>query len=406
MLTDKQVRAATKREKAYRLSDGDGLHLRVMPSGARLWQFRYRFGGPEKTLSLGQYPEVTLAEARDGRAEAREALRKGRDPHAEKVARRTVETPVETITFEAVARAWHQRQAGLWTETHRRDVLNSLEQYVFPTLGKKPIVGITAPAVLKVLRAIEERPAVETAHRVRQRMSAIFLYGVGEGHCAGDPAGVVKAALTPVDRGRQPAITELDPARRILADAEKIPAHPVSKLALRLLALTSLRPGELRGGRWDEFHGLDGDNPYWRVPAERMKMKVEHLVALSRQAVDVLKVLHRITGRSPLLFPNVRSGLRPISEATLNELLRRSGYEDRHVPHGWRAAFSTIMNERKPEQSRMVDLMLAHAPKDRVEAAYNRAHHLSLRRQIAQEWADLILEGRPPAAAIIEGARR
>lgn len=406
MLTDKQVRAALPKEKPYRLSDEGGLALRVMPSGSKLWQIRYKVEGKEQVLSLGQYPEVSLAEARAGRNSARDLRRQGRDPHTEKKLLKLSGAATIDRTFAAVARAWHARQQAQWTPTHSRDVLHTLERDVFPKLGGIPIQEITPPMVLAVLRVMEKRGAIETAHRVRQRMSAVFVYGIGESLCAQDPAAVVKSALSPVDRGRQPAITELVPARELLAAAESQPSHPTTRLALRLLVLTVVRQGELRGARWEEFEGLEGDEPLWTVPADRMKMKRDHLVALPRQAVEVLNALRPLTGRYQLLFPNFRSVDRPMSDASINKLLHRAGYAERHVPHGWRSSFASIMNERRPADSRMLDLMLAHAPKDRVEAAYNRAYHMGRRRELAQEWADLILEGRPPAQSLLEVPRR
>jgi integrase len=237
-------------------------------------------------------------------------------------------------------------------------------------------------------------------------MSAVFVYGIASGICQADPAAIVKGAMAPLIKGRQPAIVDLDEAREVLRRAEEEPAHPVTKLALRLLALTAVRPGEIRGASWHEFERLDGREPLWRIPALRMKMKQEPLVPLSRQAVAVIAAVRSLTGRGPLVFPNARHALRPMSENAIGYLLNRAGYHSRHVPHGWRATFSTIMNERYQHDRQVIDLMLAHAPKDKTEAAYNRAAHMPRRRELAQAWSDLLLADMPEPASLICGARR
>ncbi len=406
MLTDRQIRAAAAAERDYKLADGQGLHLLVTKGGAKLWRYRYAFGGKEKMLSLGRYPEVTLAAAREQRQAARDLLRAGRDPSLERQLRRASSLTQAENTLEAVARRWHAQMKPGWTEHHASDVLLSLEAHAFPMLGALPIRKITTPMILAALRQVEARPAIETAHRVGQRLSAIFIHAVAEGLAETDPAATARKALRPVVRGRQPAITDLEELRQVLAAAEAIPAHPVTKLGLRLLALTALRPGELRGATWGEFEGLDGPEPTWRVPGVRMKMRVEHLVPLSTQAVEALTALRVLTGRGPLPFPSTRHAHRPMSENAIGYLLNRAGYHHRHVPHGWRAGFSSVMNERFREDRAVIDLMLAHAPKDRVESAYNRAVHLPRRRDLAQAWADLLLVGAAPAARLLTGLRR
>ncbi|MBP0492128.1 tyrosine-type recombinase/integrase [Pararoseomonas indoligenes] len=408
MLTDREIKAAQKADKPYRLPDGGGLHLKVMPSGSKLWHYRYEIEGRERTLSIGMYPAVTAKAAREARDEARKAVAQGRDPSVQKRLERVAAVSAAGVTFEAVARAWHDHTKDQWTARHAADVLGSLEADVFPTLGKLPIGQITTPMVLSVLRRIERRPAVETAHRVRQRMSAVFVHAIATGQGKDDPAAVVKKALRTVERGRQPSLTTLPEVRQILLDAEAEAAHPTTKLALRLLALTAVRPGEVSGARYDEMSGLDGPEPLWVIPAERMKMKREHVVPLSPAAVEVIQAVHRLTGRGPLLFPNVRHAHRPMSENAMGYLLNRAGYHSRHVPHGWRSSFSTIMNGRYRDEHdrKVIDLMLAHVSKDKVEAAYNRALHMERRREIACEWAGLLMAGMAPAATLLEGPRR
>ena len=401
MLTDAKLRQIKKPEKPIKITDSGGLHLFVTPAGGKLWRWRYKIDGREKLLSLGSYPDITLAQARAARDDARVTLRSGQDPA---ITKKLAKLTASDRTFEALARAWHQQMLPTWTERHAYDVLNSLETLVFPTLGSLDIATITPPLVLKVLRAIEARPAIETARRVRQRISATFVYAIASGLAEQDPAGIVTGALAPLVKGRQPAVTDLTEARTMLAKAEAEKAHPVTKLALRLLALTAVRPGELRGAKWEEF--VFGDDPVWLIPPERMKMKRPHAVPLSRQAVETLEAVKVLTGRSPLVFPCTRHAHRPISENSIGYLLNRAGYHQRHVPHGWRATFSTIMNERYRQDRHIVDLMLAHVPKDRTESAYNRALHLDRRRELAQAWADILLDNARPAADLLHGPRR
>ena len=405
-LTDVQIRKAKPAEKAYKLADGNGLHVFVTPAGGKLWRYRYLFGGKEKLLSIGPYPDISLLEAREARTTARAALREGRDPSVLKKQRRLIAATEATTTFEAIAREWHEKQKSTWTETHSGDVLRSLERDVFPDLGQLPLRDVTVPMVLANLRKVEGKGAIETAHRIRQRMSAVFGYAIAAGLAEFDPAAQVARALSPVKKGKQPAITDLKGVQEVLRKGEAVPAHPVTKLALRLLALTAIRPGELRAARWEEFHDLSGAAPTWVIPAERMKMKKEHVVPLSTQAVETLQAVRQFSGRGPVVFPMIRNAHKPLSENAIGYLLNRAGYHHRHVPHGWRAAFSTIMNERFKADRAVIDLMLAHAPKDKVESAYNRAEHLDRRRELAQIWADLLMVKQAPIAEILNALRR
>ncbi len=226
------------------------------------------------------------------------------------------------------------------------------------------------------------------------------------GRAASDPAAVIARALAPVIKGKQPAITDVKAAREMCLKVDAEPSYPVTKLALRMLALTSVRSAELRLMEWDELEDVEGEHPLWRVPADRMKMKREHLVPLSRQAVEVLQAVRQISGAGQLVFPSTRWAKRPLSENALGYLLNRAGYHHVHVPHGWRATFSSVMNERYRADRAVIDLMLAHISGDKTEAAYNRAVHLERRRELAQIWADLILEGAVPAEDLLGGLRK
>lgn len=278
-----------------------------------------------------------------------------------------------------------------------------------------PIAQITPPLVLGVLREIEARGWIETAKRIRQRISAVFVYAIAQGVAAADPAEKLGAVLKPLRKGRQPAITELVPLRKMIITAEEDYARPITRLALRFLALTAVRPSELRGAKWEEFEDLNGTGPLWRIPSARMKGDLDrkeeaggdHLVPLTAQAVAVLRVLWPLTGSGELLFPSNCHTHRPMSENAIGYLLKRAGYHGHHVPHGFRAAFSTIMNEwaerhGKEHDRKVIDLMLAHVPKEKVEGAYNRAAYMPRRRELAKVWADMLSDGLPDPGTLIE----
>lgn len=412
MLTDTEIRKAKPSDKPRKLTDSGGLYLHLMPNNSKLWRMKYRFGEKEKLLSFGPYPEVTLAQARQKRDEARAQLRDGKDPSVVKKEQLAAAVFDAGTTFESVAREWHEANRAKWTPVHCYDVLHSLERDVFPAIGMIPIKELTAPMVLKVLRDIEDRPAIETAKRIRQRMSAVFVFAIASGRAETDPAAIVQGAMKPLKKGRQPAVTDLEQAREILRAVDRQGAHPATRLAIRLLALTALRPGTLATTPWAELD--DAEDGVWTVPAARMKLALhlkddtarDHLVPLSRQALETVETLRLLTGKLPYVFPNGRHAHKPMSENAMGYLLNRAGYHHRHVPHGWRATFSTVMNERYPHDSRIIDLMLAHSPKDKVEAAYNRAAHLARRTELAQAWADLLMVDQMPLEAVLEGPRR
>ncbi len=247
---------------------------------------------------------------------------------------------------------------------------------------------------------------------MRQRVSAVFAIAIGKG--SSDPASIVQKALAPIRKGRHPAAATLEEARAIIQAIDGETAHPVTRLAMRMLALTAVRPGSLAATPWSEFAGVDEDNPVWTIPAERMKMtkamknddRNDHRVPLSRQALETLKAVRLLTGKGPYVFPNARNAHKPMSENALGYLLNRAGYHHRHVPHGWRATFSTIMNDNFPADRFIIDAMLAHKQDDKVEAAYNRASHMARRQELAQIWADMLLDGMLPASDLLVGRRR
>jgi len=415
MLNDAKIRAAQVREKPYKLTDSHRLYLLVKPNGSKLWKWSYSFDGKQKTMHYGIYPLVGLAEARAKRNDARAQLGEGRDPAV--VKRLKIEANIEASrnTFEKIAREWHETYKSQWAAVHADDVMRSLVRDVFPAIGTLPIAALKPPVIFELLKAIEARGSIETAKRVRQRISAVFVYAIASGTAETDPAEKLGAALKPMRRGRQPAITDLGLLQRMMNDAEESDARPITRLALRLLALTAVRPSELRGARWIEFEELDGPEPLWRIPAARMKGDLDrkeeidgdHLVPLAPQSVAVLRALWPLTGGDDLLFPGNRHTHRPMSENAIGYMLNRAGYHGHHVPHGFRAAFSTLMNEwaernGKKHDRKIIDLMLAHVPKEKVEGAYNRAAYMDRRRELAEIWADLLAAPLPEPRVLVE----
>lgn len=417
-LTDRACKQAKGQEKPYKLADAFGLHLYVTPNGYRSWRWKYRFAGKEKQLTFGPYPDVSLAEAREQREAAARQLRSGVDPAIEKKRQTAVRSLQADATFRTIAEDWIASQTALWSKRHSALVKASMERDVYPKIGKLPIDAITTPIVMSVLRPIEQRGAIETAHRTRQRISEVFARAIGSGLAMTDPAAVAARALAPVRKGKFPAVRTVKAAQSVLADVEAKPAHPMTKLASRLLALTAVRAGVLRLAEPAEFEGLDGAEPIWRIPAAKMKLVVERkedaafefIVPLSRQAVETIEVAIALSGGAPLIFRSVRHPRRPISDSTLSKAYRDAGYSGIHVPHGWRSTFSTVMNELAGAENRVgdraiIDLMLAHVPAG-VEASYNRAGYMPRRRELAQEWADLLTATLPHPSTLIEGPRR
>ena len=313
---------------------------------------------------------------------------------------------------------WHASQKRTWSPRYAALILRSLEHDVFPRIGTLPIAEITTPLVLEVLRPIEARGAIETAHRVRQRISEVFARAIASGIVTTDPSAIAAKALSRVSRAKFPAVRTVQAARKVLEKTEAERQHPTSRLASRLLALTAVRSGVLRMAAPAEFEDLDGSAPQWRIPASKMKLvqerkndpAFEFIVPLSTYAVDVIRVTLAFVGSdAPLLFPSTRDRKRPISDSTLSKSYREAGFAGLHVPHGWRSTFSTVMNELAAVENRVgdraiIDLMLAHVPSG-VEAAYNRAAYMPRRRELAQEWADLLMHGRPSASALLVGPR-
>ncbi|OSM50461.1 integrase [Aeromonas salmonicida subsp. salmonicida] len=365
-----------------KLADEKGLFLLVNKSG-KYWKLKYRHGGKEKKLALGVYPEVSLREARAKRDEARRVIAEGIDPGLVRKQSKVASRLVSENSLEVLAREWHQSQFALWSPGHATRVIESLEVDVFPDLGLVPITELTAPMILEALRKVEKRGATETAGRILQRVSAIMRYAIQTGRASYNPAQDLRGALKATKQEHRPALprSELPEFFRRL---EAEPLNPATRLALHLLMLTMTRPGEVRFARWDEF---DMERAEWRIPAARMKMRTEHLVPLSRQALAVLDELHQLTGHCELLFPSERKLTNPMSENTLSYAMGRMGYKGIATPHGFRALASTTLNEEGFDPD-VIERQLAHAERNKVRAAYHRAEYLDDRRKLLQWLAD------------------
>jgi len=384
-LTDVTIRNARGKAKPYKLADSGGLYVLVKPDRAKYWRFKYRFVGKEKLLALGVYPAVRVADARAARDEAKRLLTEGRDPATvRKEEKRAVQVSTAN-TFEALAREWVEQKRNAWTPGHAARVLESLEDNAFPDLGFRPITEITAPELLAALRKIEARDALETASRIYQRCSAVFRYGVVTGRCERSPAADLRGALKAPKRAHHAALSAAD-LPEYLGKLETYQGHLQTQFALKLLALTFVRTGELRGAEWSE---IDFEHAEWRIPAERMKMRAAHIVPLSRQALTVLEQLKSLTGGGRYLFPNQHKPDACMSENTMIYALYRMGYHSRATGHGFRATASTILNEQgwKPDA---IERQLAHAERNKVRAAYHRSEYLPERRKMMQAWADYL----------------
>ncbi len=378
--------AKVEHGKAQRkLADGAGLYLLITADGSKYWRLKYRWHGKEKVLALGVYPDTKASDARAKRDEAKKLLREGRDPSAVRREQKQAAKAAAANNFEGVAREWVEKKRHEWTADHADAVLKSLEDNLFPDLGTRPISLVTAPELLATLRRIEAREAFETAQRLLQRCRAVFAYAVAtsraERNVAIDLTGALKAPV----RSNRAALSSAD-LPEFLRKLDAYDGRLQTKLAMQLQALTFVRPGELRGAEWTEF---DLDAAEWRIPAERMKMRTPHVVPLSRQALEVLEQLKRITGGNKYLFPNQAKPHAPMSENTVLFALYRMGYHSRATAHGFRATASTILNEQgwKPDA---IERQLAHKERNRVRAAYHRSEYLDERRKMMQAWADYL----------------
>jgi integrase len=384
-LSDVKARNAKPKEKPYKLSDARGLYLLVSPAGGKYWRFDYRYAGKRKTLALGIYPDVSLAEAHSRLAEARNALAQGTEPQAPKKSLRHSQT--DENSFESVAREWHAKHLPTWSTGHSTTIIARLEHDVFPLIGSKPVHELTAPDVLRVLRRIEHRGALETAHRIKMVCGQVFRYAIATGRADRNPAADLKDALPPVKPKHQAAITDPEQFKGLLRAIDAYQGSFVVRCALQIQALTFVRPGELRHAEWSK---IDLEAGQWNIPPERMKMKIAHAVPLCSQALRILKELHPLTGSGRYIFPGGRTTSRPLSENAVLAALASMGYKDIMTGHGFRATARTMLDEVLQQRVDLIEHQLAHAVRDPNGRAYNRTAHLPARRDMMQLWADYI----------------
>jgi integrase len=384
-LTHTQIKNAQARAKQYKLFDGGGLYLLCRPNGGKLWQMKYRVDGREKTLSIGAFPTITLADARERREAAKRALAQGLDPSAEKQRAKAERRTANANTFGVIAREWHAQRAERWDAPYAAAVMRRMELDLLPDLDKVPIAQITAPVLLATLRKMEGRGALDLLRRTRQYATQIFAYAIATGRAernvAADLKGVFKTRK--VQNRSRFAEAEL-PA--FLACLEDYQGEPITKLAWKLMLLTFVRTSELLHARWAE---IDLDKAQWRIPAARMKMDEEHIVPLSPQALAVLADIRALSGGGPLLFPSVWTHAKPLSNNTLIGALYRMGYHSRATVHGVRGTASTILNEHG-FRADVIERQLAHGERDGVRAAYNHAQYLSERREMMDWWGQYL----------------
>ncbi len=386
-LTDTQVRNFKPRCKQFKKSDEKGLLLLVKPNGGKWWRFKYRFDGKEKQLSLGTYPDTTLKDARDGRDGARKLLAKSIDPGEHRKTTRHLREEASANSFEAIAREWFSKYSPGWAHSHSNKIIRRLENDIFPWLGTKAISEITAPDLLRVLQRIENRGALETAHRAKQVCGQVFRFAIATGRAERDPAPDLRGALTPWRPQHYATITSPIAVGQLLRAINGYSGSLVTKCALKLAPLVFVRPGELRQAEWSEF---DLDQAIWNLPAEKMKARKPHIVPLSSQAIEILREIQSLTGGGQYVFPGTQTRKKPMSDNTINAALRSIGYErGTFTGHGFRSMASTLLHEQG-WSSDVIERQLAHAETNSVKAAYNRAEHLPDRKKMMQKWADYL----------------
>jgi integrase len=387
-LTDTTIRNAKPAAKPVKLFDERGLFLIVTPTGGKWWRLKYRFEGKEKLLSLGTYPDVGLKDARERRDRARMQLADGIDPSHSRKAQKSLRQERAANSFEAVAREWYEKYSPNWVDAHGSRIIRRLERDVFPHLGSRPIADINAPELLHVIRRIETRGALETAHRALGNCGQVFRYAVATGRAARDPSGDLRGALPPVKGEHFAAVTEPTQAAEILRAIDAYQGSAVVSSALRLAPLVFVRPGELRGAEWAE---IDFDNAEWRIPGARMKTGTDHIVPLSRQALTILREIHPLTGAGRYVYPSARTSTRPMSDNAILAAMRRMGIGKEEMSgHGFRAMARTILDEVMGVRPDLIEHQLAHAVRDPNGRAYNRTAHLAERRKMMQQWADYL----------------
>lgn len=384
-LSELAIRALKPKGKPYRVVDSGNLFLEVSTAGGKLWRWRYVFAGKAQLLSLGKYPTLSLSEARKERDKARELVKAGRHPTREKKLAKLRAEVASSNTFEQNARLWLSRkQAGL-NEKYHKQCLARMEQHVFPMIGGLPISEITIPDVVKVVEKISERGTIETAKRMKQLIAQVFRYAAQRGLCLHNPASDLRDLL-PSREEKHHGCIHPDELQELLKAMDNYRGNPLTHAAIQLLALTFVRTSELIEARWDE---INFDKAEWHIPKERMKMRRPHVVPLSKQALRILKSLHKLTGTKDFIFHSPQSRTKHLSNGAILMALRRMGYKNRMTGHGFRTLASTILNEKGYNRD-WIERQLAHEDEDRIRSAYNRAEYLPERTKMMQHYATLL----------------
>jgi integrase len=385
-LTQLQIKHAKPKGKPYKMGDSGGLYLLVTPTGGKLWRFKYRYLDKEKVLSLGKYPDLSLADAREFRDDARKLNAKGIDPNEHKKEQRRLAIQKDRDTFEHIAREWHERKCADRTPSYTKQVLQRLENDVFPKIGHRPISAITPRELLRMAQVIEDRGAIEMAHRAIAVCGQIFQYAIVTDRAESNPAQHLRGSLK-TSKTKHHAHLSADDLPDFLRVLEAYQGSDQTKMALRLLLLTFVRTAELCGATWSE---IDFEKKEWRIPAERMKMKTPHTVPLSKQTLEILAVLKKLSGKSAYVFPSMEGWRKPMSKNTMLYALYAMGYKGKATGHGFRATASTIFYESGLFEGDVIERQLAHQERNRVVAAYNHAQHLPARAKMMQWWADYL----------------
>lgn len=386
-LTDLSIRNAKPGPRLQKLSDGRGLQLHITAAGSKLWRLAYRFDGKQKLMALGVYPDVSLAQARQAANDARALLAEGTDPMEQRKADKVIREKVVENTFEKIARKWWAHWSPARSARHAEYVIRRLEADVFPSMGGRPVDEIQAPEVVRTIKSIEERGALDIAKRSLQTCGQIFRYAIAHGYATRNPATDIRPGdILTVRKKQNYARLDAKELPDLLRHIEVYQGSSVTRVAMKLMAMTFVRTSELIGARWEEF---DLDNARWDIPAERMKMRTPHIVLLSRQAVQLLRTLHTLTGHRELLFPGDRNYRKPMSNNTILKALERMGYKGRMTGHGFRGIASTVLHEQGwPHEH--IELQLAHQERDDTSAAYNHAQYLKPRAEMMQWWSDYL----------------
>lgn len=385
-LNDMQIRRAKAEAKAYTLGDGQGLSLLIEPNGSKSWRFRYRFAGKPKIISLGVYPTITLADARSRRDDARKMVAEGKNPSEVRKEQKIALQIESESAFEKIATEWHQMKSAKWSKGYASDIMEAFQNDIFPYVGTRPVGEIKPLELLNVLRKIEKRGALEKMRKVRQRCSEVFRYEIATGRAEFNPAADLSSALE-VHQSNHFPFLKADEIPDFLRALEGYTGSKLVQIATKLLMITGVRTIELRAALWSEF---DLDNAIWEIPAERMKMRKSHLVPLSTQALDLLSELKVMTGSYRYVFPGRNNPNKPMSEASINQVIKRIGYSGRVTGHGFRHTLSTILHE-KGFSSEWVEMQLAHIDKNKIRGTYNHAQYLEDRRHMMQSYANSMI---------------